>query len=180
VLICMPRHLSLPQMIEEDLYFPGQSLDPPLSLSSSAIPYVATPLTSGHNLPNGQSHIANDQRALSQFGSSATIPAPVTSQLNYSPSLASTTGTAIPPISIRSTDTINLHSNSDHLLYFDSSRPAPGAPLNPRDHSLLEYIYTEMHAARFINLSPLSLLANSLPIYFNSEFLSLIHRRYPG
>ena len=72
------------------------------------------------------------------------------------------------PTSIRNTDTVNSQGNAD-ILYSDSLRP-PGAPLNPRDHSLLEYIYTEMHAARFINLSPLSLLTNSLPVYFESEF----------
>ena len=71
------------------------------------------------------------------------------------------------PTSIHNTD-ISSSGNSD-ILYSDSLRP-PGAPLNPRDHSLLEYIYTEMHAARFINLSPLSLLASSLPVYFKSEF----------
>ncbi|VDB91424.1 unnamed protein product, partial [Peniophora sp. CBMAI 1063] len=37
---------------------------------------------------------------------------------------------------------------------------------DPRDHSVLEHIYSEMHAERFINLAPLSLLANSLPLYF--------------
>jgi hypothetical protein len=74
--------------------------------------------------------------------------------------------------SIRNTDTIILPGSSDNL-YFDNARPASSLTMNPRDHSLLEYIYTEMHAARFINLSPLSLLANSLPVYFNSEFGSL-------
>ncbi|KAF7365119.1 Methyltransf-25 domain-containing protein [Mycena venus] len=41
-------------------------------------------------------------------------------------------------------------------------RSLPKAPQNPRDHSLLEGIYNEMNATRFINLSPLSLLANLL------------------
>lgn len=39
-------------------------------------------------------------------------------------------------------------------------------PVNPYDHSLLEFIYNEMHAARFINIAPLSLLSNTLPLYF--------------
>ncbi|KAJ3801514.1 hypothetical protein GGU11DRAFT_674742 [Lentinula aff. detonsa] len=39
-------------------------------------------------------------------------------------------------------------------------------PLNPRDHSMLELIYNEMNAARFVNLSPLSLLPNLLGLYF--------------
>ena len=44
---------------------------------------------------------------------------------------------------------------SDASLLLD---PSPTQPLNPRDHSLLTRIYEEMHADRFINLSPLSLM----------------------
>lgn len=44
-------------------------------------------------------------------------------------------------------------------------------PTDPRDHSLLEYIYSEMHAARFINLEPLALLTNSLSLYFTGTFV---------
>ncbi|KAJ6508674.1 hypothetical protein C8R45DRAFT_1069337 [Mycena sanguinolenta] len=45
-------------------------------------------------------------------------------------------------------------------------RTLPKAPLNPRDHSVLEGIYNEMNATRFINLSPLSLLANLVGLHF--------------
>ncbi|KAF5369539.1 hypothetical protein D9758_002781 [Tetrapyrgos nigripes] len=45
-------------------------------------------------------------------------------------------------------------------------RTLPKPPTNPRDHSLLEMIYQEMHASRFINLAPLSLLPNLLGIHF--------------
>ncbi|KIY71996.1 hypothetical protein CYLTODRAFT_79909 [Cylindrobasidium torrendii FP15055 ss-10] len=45
--------------------------------------------------------------------------------------------------------------------------PPPPPPPNPRDHTLLETIYCEMHASRFINLSPLSLLPNLMSMYFN-------------
>ncbi|KAI0826772.1 hypothetical protein BC628DRAFT_1319286 [Trametes gibbosa] len=38
-------------------------------------------------------------------------------------------------------------------------------PINPHDHALLETIYDEMHAARFINLEPVSLLTNLLPLH---------------
>lgn len=40
------------------------------------------------------------------------------------------------------------------------------APMNPRDHSLLEIIYNEMLASRFINISPLSLLTTYLEYHF--------------
>lgn len=39
-------------------------------------------------------------------------------------------------------------------------------PPDPRDHTVLETIYNEMHAERFINLSPLSLLANTVGLWF--------------
>ncbi|RDB17885.1 hypothetical protein Hypma_000730 [Hypsizygus marmoreus] len=45
-------------------------------------------------------------------------------------------------------------------------RTTPQPPVNPRDHSLLEAIYTQMLGSRFINLSPLALLGNSLSLYF--------------
>jgi hypothetical protein len=47
-----------------------------------------------------------------------------------------------------------------------SGTPPLPSRVNPWDHSLLERIYTEMHESRFINLAPLSLLANYLGVYF--------------
>lgn len=43
-------------------------------------------------------------------------------------------------------------------------------PTNPHDHSLLEAIYDEMHASRFINLEPVSLIANLLPLHFRGQY----------
>ena len=45
---------------------------------------------------------------------------------------------------------------------------------DPRDHSLLEHIYNEMHAARFINMEPLALLTNALSLYFIGACLLLL------
>ncbi|KDQ62491.1 hypothetical protein JAAARDRAFT_170906 [Jaapia argillacea MUCL 33604] len=45
-------------------------------------------------------------------------------------------------------------------------RTLPKAPPNPRDHALLETIYSEMHSSRFVNLAPLALLPNYLSLYF--------------
>lgn len=39
-------------------------------------------------------------------------------------------------------------------------------PPDPRDHMVLETIYNEMHAERWINLAPLSLLANTVGLWF--------------
>lgn len=50
-------------------------------------------------------------------------------------------------------------------------RTVEKAPENPRDHTLLEHIYNEMHASRFINLAPLALLANLLDTYFKGKLV---------
>ena len=61
---------------------------------------------------------------------------------------------------------------------FEGSHDEEGPlPLtDPRDHSLLEHIYNEMHAARFINMEPLALLTNALSLYFIGEPHPLSHR----
>lgn len=48
-------------------------------------------------------------------------------------------------------------------------RNKPKELYNPRDHSFLEFIYSEMHAVRFVNLEPLALLHNSLSTIFNGR-----------
>lgn len=52
-------------------------------------------------------------------------------------------------------------------------RSKPKPLFDPRDHSLLEFIYNEMHAERFINLEPLALLQNSLSLIFDRKCIVL-------
>jgi hypothetical protein len=166
------------QMIEEDLFFPGASPDsssPSRTPTPVLVPYAATPPSSTRHLPNG--YDVNDKRNFLQHGSVRTTNTTTFGPRFYSSSPPSAMGSASMttlPTTIRNIDTANL-SGSPNSLYSEGSRPVSGAPLNPRDHSLLEYIYTEMHASRFINLSPLSLLANSLPLYFESELPAHSH-----
>lgn len=40
------------------------------------------------------------------------------------------------------------------------------APPNPRQHKLLDVIYTEMHAARFVTLAPISLIEDRIRSHF--------------
>jgi hypothetical protein len=158
------------QMVEEDLFFPGRFLDPPPQ-SRSTTPFTA-PLPI-HDQPNALYHDTNDQWSPSQNGSTSTSASAFYNPSIYSPSLPSGIGTASMstlPVSLHDTDTMSSLDSSNRRSS-DSSPLESGAPLNPRDHSLLEYIYTEMHADRFINLSPLSLLAHSLPLYFESLFM---------
>ncbi|KAK1232824.1 hypothetical protein PQX77_004050 [Marasmius sp. AFHP31] len=75
-----------------------------------------------------------------------------------------------------STETLPIprHPSDDRTKSGPSSKPIspfllrqlPRPPINPRDHSLLKMIHNEMHAARFINLSPLSILPNMLSLHF--------------
>lgn len=44
------------------------------------------------------------------------------------------------------------------------------APLNPRDHTILETIYAKMLASRFINTNPLSIIQNYLEYHFFGEY----------
>ncbi|KAF9644594.1 hypothetical protein BDM02DRAFT_3121636 [Thelephora ganbajun] len=60
---------------------------------------------------------------------------------------------------------LNDNSTTDNAVIHS---PSTEIPPNPREHKLLEVIYTEMHAARFVNLAPLSLLENYIRTYFGS------------
>ncbi|KAH9065482.1 hypothetical protein EDB87DRAFT_1555929 [Lactarius vividus] len=158
------------EMVEEDLFFPGRFLDPPQHRSPTTPRLSFTAPLPTYHQPNGSHHDTIDQWNLAQHGSTSTSTSASYNPSIYSPSLPSVFGTASMstlPLSFHDTDTMSsLHI--PNRLSSDSSRQESTAPLNPRDHSLLEYIYTEMHAARFINLSPLSLLAHSLPLYFKN------------
>lgn len=157
------------EMVEEDLFFPGRFLDPPpQSRSTTPRPLFTAPLPIHH--PNGLYHDTNNQWSLSQHGSTSTSASASYNPSIYSPSLPSVIGStsmSTLPVSLHDIDTMTS-LNISNRLSSDNSRPDSGAPLDPRDHSLLEHIYTEMHATRFINVSPLSLLAHSLPLYFEN------------
>jgi hypothetical protein len=54
-------------------------------------------------------------------------------------------------------------------LYYANTVPVS----NPRDHSVLETAYKELHAARFINLAPLAILNSVLVLHFKGLFCFL-------
>jgi hypothetical protein len=54
------------------------------------------------------------------------------------------------------------------------------APRNPRDHNLLNFIYDQMLASRFVNTSPLSVLANLVGLHFHGMYISGFERRLVG
>jgi len=108
-------------------------------------------------------------------GLSRSVPDRFTDQL-LSPTLESSK-----PMKSLSTSSLAISTNRStgqvpSLLQNSHSSDNSGAgnsptieiPPNPRQHKLLEIIYTEMHTARFVNLAPLSLLENYIRTYFES------------
>jgi hypothetical protein len=88
----------------------------------------------------------------------------------YHPPAALSAHKSSPSLAMTSMTTIaGTHGGAGRML--GTNGVAPAAPLNPRDHSLLEYIYDEMHAARFLNTSPASLLASYVSLYFKGVFI---------
>ena len=63
-------------------------------------------------------------------------------------------------------------------LYHEQTAPV----INPRDHSILETAYNELHSARFINLTPLAVLNLQLALHFKSvwSFTFLKTRSFLG
>lgn len=75
--------------------------------------------------------------------------------------LASNTNVSHVPMPVPVTPVASVEELPPEML-----RTLPKPPNNPRDHTILETIYTEMLSSRFINTSPLSLLGSSLSLYF--------------
>ncbi|KAI0084810.1 hypothetical protein BDY19DRAFT_969281 [Irpex rosettiformis] len=142
-----------------DPFSSSDSLSPPTSSSSSshyppvAYPQAQWPLTrtsSGTSLSPGTSN----SPPLTQI---------VTSHLSLSSRTLSKSPLhrmTLPPT--MEEDEHSLHPGSD-------CAPELREPIDPRDHSLLEFIYNEVHTSRFINLEPLALLQNTFSLYFEDS-----------
>jgi hypothetical protein len=65
-------------------------------------------------------------------------------------------------------DTSTSPSAPHHDFYF-WLRTVPQPPVNPRDHSILETIYTHMLESRSINPSPLAILGSLLGLHFKGS-----------
>ncbi|KAI0693970.1 hypothetical protein BC835DRAFT_1415601 [Cytidiella melzeri] len=169
------------ELVDEELFFPGRpvhdctealldlAVSPPLSFngsmaeshSSSDSLSPPTPMSVNGNLhpaasTQGVSHAAQSLSSFSQLPVSQAVSNPQSFTLPRSKTLLHRTTTLSPNV-------------VDNEQRFAPEKPEPlRPPANPRDHSLLELIFNEMHAARFINLEPLALLKNSLPLYFEA------------
>ncbi|KAJ3932321.1 MAG: hypothetical protein NXY57DRAFT_894439 [Lentinula lateritia] len=148
------------EMIEEDLMFPGGAIHSTIMpvkpqpsevhRASISLSSKSTPLRHPLSVSTGS---LTDLQLSSPYSSNPYA------KLNYVTGANSSISGSAPPK--RPLSTSNNGTASPFLL-----RTLPKPPVNPRDHSMLEMIYNEMNAARFVNLSPLSLLPNLLGLYF--------------
>ncbi|KAG5719736.1 Sterol 24-C-methyltransferase [Termitomyces sp. T112] len=109
-----------------------------LSLNSSSAGSAAA--LDGETSSKSKAQTRSRAHSLSTFLS-------VSSVNSQRPSPVPETGSTLPPVPL--------------LL-----RTVPKPPPNPRDHSLLEVIYTRLLESRSINMSPLTFLANYVGFYF--------------
>ncbi|KAI0357437.1 hypothetical protein OH77DRAFT_100776 [Trametes cingulata] len=145
------------EMWEEDLRFPGTRRDAEPIIETLEPKHVSPP-TPPHT---DSSHSSEQERALPP----ATYALPLHRSLAFSYSFDDVyrVKRSMMDETVRPLRAIPSSSNlvSTPMLFRTIEKP----PINPHDHSLLETIYDEMHAARFINLEPLALLANLLPLH---------------
>ncbi|KAI0669238.1 hypothetical protein C8Q78DRAFT_203779 [Trametes maxima] len=143
------------EMWEEDLRFPGSRREM-VSVIETPEPKHVSPPTPPHT---DSSHSSEQERAAPPSAFNPPIRKPLV--FSYSFDDVDRVKHALledaPVLSIPSSTDVS----STSVLLRSIEKP----PINPHDHSLLQTIYDEMHAARFINLEPLSLLANLLPLH---------------
>ncbi|KAI0081651.1 hypothetical protein K474DRAFT_1258092 [Panus rudis PR-1116 ss-1] len=153
------------EIIEEDLYFPGRSRYQP----DSAITRAYSPTPAHHSTERPRAPTPSSQPRPQSI-------APGETPFSRRPPLGKRSNTdPLPPLLSRlptdptDEDTPFMEKLVESLAPdspVEHKPKLPPAPVNPRDHALLEFIYNEMHAVRFVNIQPLSLLVNSLSLYF--------------
>ncbi|EMD40112.1 hypothetical protein CERSUDRAFT_81393 [Gelatoporia subvermispora B] len=148
------------ELFEEDLYFPGKLSElPSRSRHASRPSWLSSPQVRSQSLspPSERDHVLD----LSMFaiGRSAS-PEPLSSSRSSSRAPSTAPSRPEPSVTDSGWGEETLKPGEKRQLHLSE------IPINPHDHSLLEAIYNEMHAARFINLRPLSLLTSTLSLYF--------------
>lgn len=169
---------TLLQMFEEELYFPGKPVYAKadelvdLDLSGSPPPSHHPSSDSLSPVSSTSTHVSSPLRTEPPFSFSmhgATMghtPASSRSSLTTPShtSVASRMGFGRTPLH-RVTLPPTLEDD-ESSINSDQISASQKMTINPRDHSLLEFVYNEMHACRFINLEPLALLKYTIPLYF--------------
>src|ERR1700722_11624811 len=169
-------------MIEEDLFFPGsyEYEDGEFGPPSPNVPTFSEPSITETSEP---------APILVVFPKSSNRPSSPSSP--HSPSTRPINVVVLPGEDVRrkTKDSKQQHRLSRQYVWSPQHSPlsesgrSSSSPFPRRHedglstHRLLERIYTEMHESRFINLSPLSLLANSLRLYFKGGNIYIYYRK---
>ncbi|OSD07516.1 hypothetical protein PYCCODRAFT_1463755 [Trametes coccinea BRFM310] len=145
------------EMWEEDLRFPGSSRETDSVIDAPEPRHVSPPTPP----QTDSSHSSEQATPLAVYA----LPVHRSLAFSYSfDDVLRVKGALLQDDTLRPLRAVPSNSkiSSTPMLLRTIERP----PINPHDHSLLETIYDEMHAVRFINLEPLSLLTNLLPLHF--------------
>ncbi|KIM89115.1 hypothetical protein PILCRDRAFT_212537 [Piloderma croceum F 1598] len=142
---------------------PGHAHGRPPALTISTMPSTPSRATVNNavaegNIPSESSRPSASTHSVSSSSTPSRTPHSHR-RTSFSPSTPTTSVSMSPEFSQFSP--VRPSFSYPHLV-----RTAPKPPVNPRDHTILETIYTKMHAMRFINLAPLSLLPNNLSTWF--------------
>lgn len=151
---------------------PKSLFHPPPNLSKSSNPPTpATPTKTSPRPPplSIATMLSGPSAAISETVAEGKINNPRTSSSTIRDSDPTSNGHSTFAPSSPTTTAVTTPPFTPHTTSFSTPplvRTVQKAPLNPRDHTVLETIYTEMHAKRFINLAPLSVVANGLSVWF--------------
>lgn len=154
--------LNPPVPPPKDIPGPSTSLRTSLSPSSSDVSTSAT----GLSLSGPDNRFA-DHSDHNDWLSPTHDSSGVGRDLSTTSLAISTTCTTGPALSQNCISTEDSGADKSPIISVNAETPP-----NPRQHNLLDTIYTEMHTARSVNLAPISLIENRIRTHFMSACLS--------
>lgn len=172
-------------MIEEDLYLPGRLRHPtyprtfsPTPPPSFDRPRAPTPASSSRPLTLNFGHLPaalSRRPGMGQRRSTEPLP-PLLPRLPTDDAESVLDAVSEEATQVTQVTPGALPAQSTQVPGPVPTKPRPPGketkpPVNPRDHGVLDFIYCEIHSQRFVNMQPLSLLENSLGIYFKGTHI---------
>ncbi|KAF9013209.1 hypothetical protein BDQ17DRAFT_584508 [Cyathus striatus] len=139
-------------------------------LAGSAVSLMSSmgyaPMETPPSDPSNSNHTKKRRRS-SSIVTPPTDPPSASTENSFGMFSSDTSSLAPPPItpdSSHNVDGLGLgpRSSSKNSLHMTPEKTPP----NPRDHTVIETVYKEMLASRFINSSPISVLGTYLEFYF--------------
>lgn len=162
------------EMVEEDLFFPGsvlcESKDDSSDEDSAEQDDIVTESTTGTAGRTDHDMSPSHLSGVEEDG----IQSPQARQTDTNTSTETTSLISDIPKARSSMDVLRSrksiyggpHSGNPNETEGALFHPLINPISDPRDHSILEMVYNELHASRFINLQPLSLLSSMLVYHF--------------